>query len=435
MSANSLLSHEILHLRFRTWLAMFAGLALGGVIFGIFFVRRQVVEYLPPHVFGVRAPEFFGSAHALADPLPIEGNKIELLQNGDEIFPAILKAIHDARKSVNFEAYIFTSDGTGRRFRDALIEKAREGVHVRVMLDGIGSSTKLDNSDVDRLRQAGCQFAYFHPAFSLRVDRVNRRSHRRIVVIDGKIAFTGGMGFADQWSGHAESPKHWRDSAVRIEGPLVAKLQGAFQQHWLKQTKLILTGEDEFPALPPAGHLKAQMTASHAFSAASVPMTQAVAIAAAEKRIWITNAYCTPTEDQVRLLAAAVQRGVDVRLLVPGKNDDQPATKAAGRTSYGKLLRGGVKIFEYRPTMIHQKTMVVDSLFAIFGTSNLDARSSQINEEVDITIYDDGFGRRMDDVFENDLKQARPYTLQEFESRGLWERCSEWVMRPFRSQL
>jgi cardiolipin synthase len=166
-----------------------------------------------------------------------------------------------------------------------------------------------------------------------------------------------------------------------------------------------------------------------------LPLVQAVAIAAAEKRIWITNPYCTPTDDQVELLARAVKRGVDVRLLLPGKHNDQPATKAAGRTAYGKLLKGGVKIFEYEPTMIHSKTMVVDGLFSMFGTSNLDARSSQINEEIDVSVYDAGFGREMEQVFEKDLAVSRLYTMEEFHRRSIWERCGEWITRPFRSQL
>jgi cardiolipin synthase len=402
---------------------------------GFFVIRRQVVKYQPEHTFNVSAPEFFGSAHALGDPLPLGGNKIQLLHNGEQIFPAMLEAIRAAKKSINFEAFIFQSDLAGRQFRDALMDKAKAGVKVRLLLDGVGSGTKLENSDVELMKSAGCEFAYYHPVRSIRLDKLNRRTHRRIMVIDGRIGFTGGVAFADQWLGNADTKDHWRDMHARIEGPLVAKLQGAFQQHWVKETKRALTGEAEFPALAPAGDLKAQVTASHSYSFAPLALTQAVAIAAAEKRIWITNAYCTPTEDQVALLVAAVKRGVDVKLLVPGKHNDQPATKAAGRNSYGDLLEGGVKIYEFEPTMLHQKTMVVDSLFAMFGTSNLDARSSAINEEIDITVHDSKFGKEMEQIFEKDLAKSRLYTLEEFKKRGLWERFSEWVVRPFRAQL
>lgn len=435
MTTDEFLDTEWLHLRVRSWLLMLIGLAAGGLIIGIFFVRRQLIEFRPEHTFNVHAPEFFGSAHALGDPLPVEGNRITILQNGAQIFPAMLDAIRHARKSINFEAFIFESDEVGHQFRDAFCERAKAGVKVRVLLDGIGSSTKLKNADVEMLKQAGCEFAYYHPTISLRVDKMNRRSHRRIMVVDGRLGFTGGVGFAKEWQGNADSKDHWRDLHLKVEGPLVAELQSAFQQHWLKETKAMLTGGDEFPELPKAGPHKAQAISSYSYSTASIPLTQAVAIAAAEKDICITNAYCTPTKDQTHLLAEAAKRGVNVRLLVPGKHNDQPATKAVGRGAYGKLLEAGVRIFEYEPTMIHQKTMVVDSLFSLIGTSNLDARSAQINEEVDLSVYDAGFGKQMMEIFEADVRNSRPYTLEEFKKRGLWERFSEWVARPFRSQL
>jgi cardiolipin synthase len=418
-----------------TWLVVFLGLAITVALLCFFFVRRSIIEFLPEHTFAVSDPAFFGSAHALADPLPIPGNKIELLHNGDQIFPALLNAIHSAKKSVNFEAFLFQSGTVGSQFRDAFCERARAGVRVRVLLDGMGGGAKLDNEYVKAMRDAGCEFAYYHPTRSFRIDRANRRTHRRILVVDGKIGFTGGVGFGDQWLGNADSKDHWREVHARIEGPLVAKLQGAFQQHWVRTAQQALSGIDEFPELPPAGNLRAQMIASHSFSVAPLPLVQAVAISAAEKRISITNAYCTPSDDQTKLLVAAVKRGVDVRLLLPGKHNDQPLTKAAGRTAYGKLLEGGVRIFEYEPTMIHAKTMVVDGLFSVFGTSNLDARSSQINEEIEITVYDEGFGQQMEAVFDNDLKQSRSYTLEEFKKRSVWERLTEWVAIPFRSQL
>lgn len=422
-------------LELTEWLAV--GLALAGIVavFCVFFIRRHVLEYHLEHTFSVNDPAFFGSALALADPVPLAGNKIDLLENGDVYFPAMLAAIHGAEKSVNFQAYIFFSDSVGRAFRDALCERARAGKEVRVLLDGVGSGWKLDNSDVKMLQKAGCKFAYYHPLMSWRIDRTNRRSHRRVLVIDGKVAFTGAVGFAEQWSGHAQDPKHWRDLAVRVEGPLVAELQSAFELHWIKTYGETLSGPDQFPAHLPAGDLHAQAIASYSFSMAPIPVTQSVAFAAAEKRIWITNAYCTPTDDQVELLVKAVQRGVNVRLILPGANDDQPLTKSAGRAAYGKMLEGGVKIFEYQPTMIHTKSMVIDSRFALIGSSNFDARSAEINEELDLAVDDQEFGRRMEAIFEKDLRQSKEYTLQNFQSRSLWERTTEWLALPFRSQM
>lgn len=405
------------------------------LVFCIFFIRRHTLEYKLEHTFSVRDPEFFGSALALADPRAISGNKIELLENGDEFFPAMLEAIHAARKTVNFEAYIVYSDAVGRAFRDALCERARAGVEVRVLLDGIGSGWQLKNSDVRMMKDAGCKFSYYHPTHSFRIDRTNRRSHRRVMVIDGRIGFTGAVGFAEHWSGHAQDKAHWRDFHARIQGPLVAELQAAFQGHWAKTYEEALSGADQFPVLAAAGDVQAQVVTSHSFAMAPVPLVQATAFAAAEKRIWIVNAYCTPTNDQVDLLIKAVRRHVDVKLLLPGPNNDQPLTKSAGRAAYGRMLEGGVKIFEYQPTMIHKKAMVVDGLFSMFGSSNLDARSSEINEELDVVVYDEKFGRTMETVFEQDLQQSREYTLQEFQNRSLWERTTEWLMLPFRSQL
>lgn len=398
--------------------------------FGIAFLRRSVVDYRSEHDFSTRDPAFFGSAHALADPLPLEGNAVQLLHNGDQTFPAMLAAIRAAKASINFEAFLFHSDAVGALFRDALCERARAGVRVRVLLDGVGSSSEFSDEDEAAFRQAGCSFAYYHHAHSWRVDKLNRRTHRRILVVDGTVGFTGGAGFAKQWEGNADSPDHWRDVHARLEGPIVAKLQGAFQQHWVRETGETISGAAEFPPLAHAGKLRTQLIASHSFSVSPTSLVHAVAFASAEKTIFITNAYCAPSRNQVDLLVAAARRGVDVRLLVPGRHNDQPMTKSAGRGAYGDLLEGGVKMFEYEPTMIHSKTMVVDGIFSMIGSSNFDARSAQINEELDITVYDEGFGAEMDGVFQRDLKVAKPYTLEEFKKRSAWERLSEWLVAP-----
>ncbi len=434
-SAESWLDKNLWKFPLRYWLVGFLAFVLLVAVGSAFLLHRRIIPYRPEHTISVRDPAFFGSAHALADPVPLGGNKIELLQNGDGMFPPMLEAIRRAEKSVNFEAYIFYSDEVGRQFRDALCDRARAGVEVRVLLDGIGSGWSLDNDDVKKLKEAGCRFAYYHPARHWRVDQLNRRTHRRVMIVDGKLGFAGSAGFGKSWLGSAQDKDHWRDQHARIEGPLVGKLQGAFQQHWMESYEEQLSGPAHFPALQPAGNLTVQLVDSHAFSIATVPLVQASAIAAAEKSVFITNAYFTPTQDQVEVLVKAVARGVDVRILLPGKHNDQPATKSAGRTAYGKLLEGGVKIFEYQPTMIHQKTLVVDGMFSMFGSSNLDSRSTQINEELDITVYDEGFGRQMETIFNTDLKLAKPYTLEDFKKRGLWERFTEWLVIPFRSQV
>lgn len=414
------------------WVVLLSLLVVALVVaaFGIVFLKRAVVDYRSEHDFSTRDPAFFGSAHALADPPPLDGNLVQLLHNGDQIFPALLSAIRSAKTSVNFEAFLFYSDSVGAQFRDALCERARAGVRVRVLLDGIGSGSQFSDKDEEVFRNAGCTFAYYHPTRSWRVDKMNRRTHRRILVVDGKTGFTGSVGFADKWAGNADSPDHWRDVHVRLEGPIVAKLQGAFQQHWVRATGETISGLSEFPPLPPAGKLRAQLIASHSFSVSPISLVEAVAFASAEKTIFITNAYCAPSHNQVELLTKAAARGVDVRLLLPGRHNDQPMTKSAGRGAYGEMLEGGVKIFEYEPTMIHTKTIVVDGLFSIVGSSNFDSRSAQINEELDITVYDEGFGAEMNEVFQRDLKQSKAYRLEDFKKRGALERFSEWLVAP-----
>ena len=232
------------------WLSALAVFLAAAIVFGVLFIRRDTVEYYLDHKFTVEDPEFFPSAHALADPLPIPGNKIELLHNGKMIFPAMLEAIKGARETVNFEAFLFHSGQVATEFCDALAERARAGVRVRVLLDGIGSGLALDKADVERLKEAGCAFAFYHPIASWRIDRVNRRTHRRVLVVDGRVGFTGGVGFSDEWLGDADAPDHWREVHVRLEGPIVGKLQAAFQEHWFKEVGETLSGSGEFPELP-----------------------------------------------------------------------------------------------------------------------------------------------------------------------------------------
>ena len=366
------------------------------------------------------------------------GNRIEILENGDEIFPAMLAAIASARRTINFEAYIFWSGEVGARFRDALAERAAHGVAVRVLLDAVGSPGRhLQAGDVEVLRRAGCRVEFFHSTKPWVIWVVNHRNHRRILVVDGALGFTGGVGFADPWRGNADSPEHWRDTQVRVEGPAVRGLQRAFQENWSETTGEALVGEDFFPALPEAGSTSAAVVPSSPLAAMSgAGRVYAISLAAASKEIWIANSYFLPDESTVGLFVAAVRRGVDVRIIVPSdKQNDVPATKAAGRSFFGPLLAGGVKIFEYQPTMYHLKTMVVDGIFSTVGSANFDDRSFHLNEELNLFVYDADFAARMKQSFERDLSQCRPYTLAMWKSRTLTKRATEWLVTPFRSEL
>ena len=392
--------------------------------------------YELPHGFRVTDPTFLPSA--LPGPPLTTGNKLEILENGEGIFPDMLQAIASARKTVNFEAYIFYSDGVGGRFRDAFAERAAHGVQVRVLIDAVGSpGRKLKASDVAALRRAGCHVEFFHSRKPWMMWVLNHRNHRRVLVVDGAVGFTGGVGFADEWSGNADSPEHWRDTQVRVEGPAVRGLQRAFQENWSEVTGEALVGDEFFPSLSPVGSTSAAVVPSSPLAAMSgAGRVYSISLAAATKEIWIANSYFLPDDTTSALLVAAARRGVDVRVIVPSdKHNDVPATKAAGRSSFGPLLEGGVKIYEYLPTMFHPKTMVVDGIFSTVGSANFDERSFYLNEEINLFVYDEPFAASMRERFDRDLARCRPYTLAMWKQRPLGKRLTEWIVGPIRSEL
>jgi cardiolipin synthase len=398
--------------------------------------RPSQVSYDIPHTFGVRDPGFLASAQALDRPGIAAGNRVTILENGVEIFPAMLEAIRTAEKSVNLEAYIFWSDTVGHRFRDALAERGRAGVEVRLLLDGVGSPKRLTRTDVDILRRSGVRVEYFRPVRPWMLDVINRRSHRRILVADGEVGFTGGIGFADQWAGDADAPDHWRDTVVRIEGPVVAQMQSAFQDNWSEVTGELLVGGKYFPPLQPVGGVVASVVPSNPRPSSSASQTlYSVAIAAAERTISLSNSYFVPNDASVALLVAASRRGVNVRIIVPGPVNDVPATKAGGRAKFGELLRAGAKIYEYQPTMMHAKTMVIDGIFATVGSTNFDNRSFRYNDEIDLALYDETVAGRLERSFDEDVAKSRPYTYQQWVRRPALSRFTEWILTPVRPQL
>jgi cardiolipin synthase len=398
--------------------------------------RPTEVSYDLRHSFGVRDPAFLPSTQAFDRPSWSHGNRVTLLRNGIEVFPAMLEAISSAKKSVHMEMYIFWSEGIGERFRDALAERASRGVEVRLLLDGVGSPKHLKRTDVEMLRRAGCRVEFFRPVRPWMLDVLNRRTHRRILVVDGALGFTGGVGIADLWEGDADSPEHWRDTMARIEGPVVAQMQSAFEDNWSEVTGEILVGDRYFPQAVTAGDVLASVVPSNPRPSSSASQTlYSVAISAAERRISITNSYFVPNDTSVALLLAASRRGVNVRILVPGKVNDVPVTKASARSRFGDLLRAGAKIYEYQPTMMHAKTMVVDDLFATVGSTNFDSRSFRYNDEIELAIYDAKVAGRLEEMFEADLTKSRPYTYEQWVNRSIWNRFTEWLLLPVRSQL
>ncbi len=398
--------------------------------------QPKEISYVLGHQFAVHDPAFIPSAHALASSSPLKGNRIELLQNGDQVFPSMLAAIDEAKETVNLESYIFWSGEIAGRFRDALAAAARRKVEVRVLFDGVGSGIKLHKSDVQAMRDAGCVVEFYHLVRPWMLDSFNNRTHRRLLIVDGLIGFTGGAGIADVWAGNADSPRHWRETQVRVEGPVVAQLQSAFQETWGEVKGELLVGDRFYPRLEPKGDTQAQVISSGARSPSSATkLLYAVSTAAATEKILLANSYFVPDNDAVRLFAEAARRGVDVRILVPGKINDVPMTMVAGNAHFGGLLKAGIKIYEYQPTMMHGKTMVVDGLFATIGSTNFDNRSFRLNEELNLTVYNADFARRLEQSFWEDLNHSRQYTLKDWLERPLWKRLFEWALTPFRSQL
>lgn len=394
------------------------------------------VSYRLPHLFAVEDPTFLPSAHALSSGSMLPGNRIHVLVNGVEIFPAMLSAIRSAHRSINLECYIFWSGKIGSQFRDALIERAKSGVAVRVVVDAVGSKPHLQDSDIAALRNGGVAIEFFHPLRPWMLDSINNRTHRRILVVDGVAGFTGGVGIADEWLGDADSEDHWRETCVQVEGPVVAQLQSAFLDNWSEVRGEALVGDTFYPKLDPVGAVRCQVIQSTARSPSSATkLLYAVAIASARERIFLSNSYFLPDSETSAALVDAARRGVDVEIVVPGNNNDVPATKAGGRSSFGVLLRGGVKIFEYQPTMFHPKTMVVDGIFSTVGSTNFDNRSFRLNDEINLTMADAATGRRMEELFHRDLAASRPYTYADYQHRSLKDRLFEWIVQPFRGEL
>ena len=423
-----------LHVAAIVFVSIAAGYAAAVIIAKAGAPKETVYEL--PHDFTLGAATFLPSA--LPGAVMTSGNRLDLLENGDSIFPAMLAAISSARRTVNFEAYIFWSGDVGSRFRDALADRAAHGVAVRILLDAVGSPrAHLEPADVDALRRAGCRVEFFHSTKPWMLWVLNHRNHRRVLVVDGRLGFTGSAGFADSWRGDADSKEHWRDTQLRVEGTAVRGLQRAFQENWSEVTGEALVGEEFFPVLPVPGALSVAVVPSSPLAPMSgAGRVYAISLAAAGKEIWIANSYFLPDDATSRLLVAAVKRGVDVRVIVPSDDqNDVPATKAAGRSSLGWLLEGGVRIFEYEPTMFHLKTMVVDGIFSTVGSANFDERSFHLNEELNLFVYDAGFAETMRESFQRDLARSRPYTYATWRGRSLRQKLTEWAVTPFRSEL
>ena len=369
-----------------------------------FTAGEKKVQQQLPRLYSTASPDFERALGSLLGPGIVGGNAVTELLNGDQIFPPMLAAIQGAKKSITFETYIYWSGDIGKQFADALSERARAGVRVHVLLDWVGSA-KMDESYLTEMKEAGVQIEKFHKPHWYNLARLNNRTHRKLLVVDGQVGFTGGVGIAPQWMGNAQNPDHWRDSHYLVRGPVVAQMQATFLDNWLKVTGKVLHGELYFPPIAPAGAQKAQMFSSSPSSGSeSMQLMYHLAITAAERSIDLSVAYFVPDELTQKHLMDALARGVRVRFITPGEHTDTDTVKAASRATWGPLLLAGALIYEYQPTMYHCKVMIVDQLLVSVGSTNFDNRSFRLNDEANLNVYDAAFARRQTEVFEDDLK-------------------------------
>ena len=392
--------------------------------------EKQIRQEIP-RLYSVADLQFQRSLGIMLGPQIVDGNKVEALLNGDQIFPAMLKAIRGARETINFETYIYWSGDIGREFAEALSERARAGVKVHLLIDWVGS-VKMEEKDLDQMRQAGVEVMQYHPLRWYNLGRINNRTHRKLLVVDGRVGFTGGVGIAEVWTGNAQDPDHWRDSHFRVEGPVVAQMQAVLIDNWTKTTGKVLHGAAYFPKLSAAGNARAQVfSSSPSGGSDSMHLMYLLAITAAERDIRISASYFVPDEMTRAALVDAMKRGVRLQIILPGKNIDAETVRSSSRGMWGELLQAGAEISEYQPTMYHCKVMIVDGLLVSVGSTNFDDRSFQLNDEANLNIYDADFARAQMAIFERDLKSAKRISYEQWLNRPLkekaWEEVASWL--------
>jgi cardiolipin synthase len=387
------------------------------------------------HEFGVDSPEFLPTiAGAVGIPFT-HGNRIELLNNGDEFYPVMLREIAGAQRSITIEAYIYWEGEIGRRFASALAERAKSGVRVKILLDAVGSSS-IGADILEILESGGCQIAWYNPIKWYTIGRFNNRTHRKSLIIDGCVGFTGGAGIADQWLGHAQDRDHWRDTQVRIEGPAVTPLQTGFAQNWLERTRELVSGPIYYPELEAGGpHMALTLMSTPVTGASTARTMYYLSIVCARRRIWIANPYFVPDATAIDTLIEAKRRGVDVKIMVSGMNNDNWLSRQNGTRLYGRLLQAGIEICEYQTTLLHQKTMVVDGMWGTVGTTNFDSRSFAHNEESNVCFYDEPLVKRMEAIFREDLNACVRVDLHTWRRRGVWARTQEVVAALLQEQV
>jgi cardiolipin synthase len=398
---------------------------------------EKKIEQRIERLYSTEDPEFLHVMSTLLGPPVLQGNRYQALVNGDRIFPSMLAAIRGATQTVDFESYIYWSGAIGKQFAEALGERARAGVKVHVLLDWVGSQ-KMEESLVEQLKGAGVEIRKYHPPHWSHLGRLNNRTHRKLLVVDGRVGFTGGVGIAEEWTGDGQDPAHWRDTHFRVEGPVVAQMQAVFMDNWIKTEGEVLHGREYFPPIAPlvAGGGAAQVfSSSPSGGSASMELMYLISITAAKRTIRLSSSYFVPNQLAVETLVAALRRGVRVQIITPGPHTDAETVRAASKARWGDLLAAGAEIYEYQPTMYHCKVMIVDEFMVSTGSTNFDDRSFRLNDEANLNIYDAAFAAEQVAIFAADLARSRRVTLAEWQARPWHAKAVEKLASLLGSQL
>jgi cardiolipin synthase len=388
------------------------------------------------HDVEVGDPGFLRAAEALTGAPISEGNDAELLINGDAIFPAFLETVRSAERTLDIETYIYWTGDIAKEVAAAICEGSRAGVECNVILDALGAA-KMDRGLVRDMHDAGVNVVYFRPPKPYAMRRLTNRTHRRLLVADGRIGMTGGVGIAEEWTGDAQDPDHWRDTHVRVRGPVVRGMQGAFAEHWLEATGDVLAGDAYIPDLEPVenGGPMQLVRSKAGVGDTNVEALYYLAIASAKRSIDLTAAYFVPRPAFVEALTKAARSGVRMRILVPGSHIDKRFVRTAGRAAYDALLDAGIEIYEYRATMLHAKTMVVDGVWSSAGTVNFDNRSFQLHDEVTLCVWSERFAQQLTEQFDADLERSERIDPDLWRKRTVRQRVSEGASKLARREL
>jgi cardiolipin synthase len=419
---------QLIHLGATAVASSLVTLFLKNFISGEKKIKKQI-----PRLYNIAGGQFERSMSQLLGPPILNGNRIRRLENGVQIFPAMLAGIARAKETICLETYIYWRGEMAERFSTELSAKAREGVKVHVLIDGMGCDC-VEGESLRRMRQAGVEVEVYHLR-ARNLTNVNQRTHRKLLVIDGRQGFTGGVGIADAWLGNADTPAHWRDTHYQVDGPAVAQMQAAFMDNWMKTHATVLHGDTYFPPIAEQGPHRCQMFKSSPMEGSeSARLMYLLSITAAEKSLRVGNAYFVPDDLVTETLIAAVRRGVAVEVLVPGDHLDSRVVRRASRHRWGTLLENGVRIFEYQPTMYHRKVMINDAWVSV-GSANFDNRSFRLNDEANLNVFDREFALEEHAAFTNDRLVAREITWQQWKRRPLTRKIGDASTALLRSQL